>query len=421
MHTTLPSLALFVEGTFLPSREGATRRFVGIARSLTALGHKVIIIHCYRGWSDLELISSEPFTTYAVTPDIYYGDISRLANILASERIDIIQFFEIETVCGIGLPLARLLPSTRLAFECHDVHSEFLKSLGALESKINNVRCLEHHTLPLCDLVTCFTSEDRMSLLDLGAFPERTFTVAFGIELCVSKVHRRSSNGRNVVFLGNLYHRPNQTAVSIIVRMLAPSLSQRMPPCHFTIVGDYPPAFAQEFCERNVRYVGAIDCLDNLLSTMTIAVAPVTEGSGIKVKMLDYFAAGLPVVGTSLAFRGYPQSAGLITNDLAAMPDAIVALLDDEERLNLMSIQCRRIAETNDWRRIAPALSNLYAQAASRPRYVTERLFSADPPNLKSGTPYVLDDNIGQARFANAIYPRLPEESVQRVGGGMPK
>src|SRR3954471_21855103 len=67
-------LAVFVEGTFVPSREGATRRFVGVLQQLRREGVETIAIHCYRGWSDLQALAAAPFVTYAVDPCSYYDD-----------------------------------------------------------------------------------------------------------------------------------------------------------------------------------------------------------------------------------------------------------------------------------------------------------------------------------------------------------
>jgi len=417
MTSTLLTIALFVEGTFLPSMEGATRRFVGTARNLTALGHRVVVIHCYRGWSDLRLIATEKFTTYAVTPDVYYGDIPRLVSILRSESVAIAQFAEIETICSIGIPIKRLAPNMQLAYECHDVHSEFLSSLGAPPSDINRVREMEQNALPLCDLITCFTLEDRNVLLKRGACGGRTFVVPFGIELDGPKATAYSPHGRKIVFLGNLYHRPNQSSVKLIVTAFAPAMRALNVDCTFTVVGDFPKSFENEMRDPDVKFVGQVDHLADVLTTMTLAVAPVIDGTGIKVKMLDYFAAGLPTIGTSLGFRGYPSGAGVVIDELDAFPRIISELLDNSRRLSLISHSARVIAETHDWKKIRRELSQLYADAVRNPLNIRDRMLDAFGREPSTARPYVLVDNITQSRFKVANYQSLARGMVVKSGG----
>jgi len=149
---------------------------------------------------------------------------------------------------------------------------------------------------------------------------------------------------------------------------------------------------------------------------MTLAVAPITEGSGIKVKMLDYFAACLPTIGTRMAFRGYSQSAGIVVDDLKDIPQTIAGLIDDKQRLCRMSRSARLVAENQDWKKIRQHLSRIYLDITRRPLNVRDYLMR-DSPALETGTPYVLEDNIAQARFSNAGYPVLAKGSVLKIGG----
>ena len=416
MNPILPTLVQFVEGTLLPSREGATRRFLGTARNLNQIGHRVIVVHCYRGWSDLRLIDAEPFTTYAMTPDIFYGDGLKIADIVASEGAAIAQFSELQTLCSLGIPLKRLIPSIRLSYECHDVHSEFLSSLGAPTSNVERVSVMERYALPQCDLILCFTQEDKDALRQRGADHERLFVVPFGIERAtVDNPHPYSSAGREIVFLGNMYHRPNQAALTFIVQKLVPALRELDVKCRFTIVGDCPALLQEALSHADVTFVGAVERLSPLLSRMTVAVAPITEGSGIKVKMLDYFYAGLPTIGTSLAFRGYSRSAGVVIDHLPKLPSAVAALLDDKGWRDQLSKQAISAAEANDWKTIRHQLSHLYTAAVLCP--LVTRYYRDDDAAPATGIPYVLEDNVTQNRFQNSGYPALTAGSILRLGG----
>lgn len=54
----------------------------------------------------------------------------------------------------------------------------------------------------------------------------------------------------------------------------------------------------------------------SLFSLFSIGIAPLDRGSGLKIKVMTYLSAGLPVVGTKIAFQGYKPSQVLTETDL---------------------------------------------------------------------------------------------------------
>ena len=87
------------------------------------------------------------------------------------------------------------------------------------------------------------------------------------------------------------------------------------------------------------------------------ALNPVTYGSGTNVKMLDYFAAGLPVVSTEAGARGLGVEDGrhYFRCEAGAMEAAIArALGAGDETLGRMTAEARRLVDERfDWQAIA--------------------------------------------------------------------
>jgi len=71
--------------------------------------------------------------------------------------------------------------------------------------------------------------------------------------------------------------------------------------------------------------LGLVPDLGAVLHRAACAVAPVLAGSGLKIKMLDYLAHGLPVVATPLAAAGMPLEDGDVPVAVAAAPEAFAA------------------------------------------------------------------------------------------------
>jgi len=94
-----------------------------------------------------------------------------------------------------------------------------------------------------------------------------------------------------------------------------------------------------------------------LLSIADVALNPMLSGSGTNLKMLEYFAAGIPVVSTEFGVRGlsFVHGEHLQVAAIDAFPRAIAALLlRDEAELDAMTLRARTRVETEyEWSTIA--------------------------------------------------------------------
>jgi glycosyltransferase involved in cell wall biosynthesis len=100
-----------------------------------------------------------------------------------------------------------------------------------------------------------------------------------------------------ILFIGSCLHRPNTNAIERIRRDIAP----RLPAKEFIIAGKGCKAHSY----GNVRILGEVEDIERVLSSADICIAPITEGTGIKVKVMDYISHGKAVIGTRMAFDGY--------------------------------------------------------------------------------------------------------------------
>lgn len=405
-------LAVFVEGTFMPSREGATRRFVDVLQQLSAEGIATVAIHCYRGWSDLQALAAAPFVTYAVDPHTYYDNIAEIARIVAAEAIDAVQFAEIETLAGIGLPLKRLCPGIRLVLEAHDVHSECIASFGASARDVAETRALEERVLPVCDRVLAFSDEDGDALCVRGLPRSRLRVVPFGGPVPQGPAARVPADAPVITFLGNLYHQPNARAVQTIIREIAPATRRLRSDITFEAVGDYPWSdFSAQPCD-GVCLTGMVADVQPHLRRATLAIAPLTIGTGVRVKMLDYFAAGLPVLGTHLALRGpLVRDGAVLQNDIGRYPEEIVSLCGDPARRARLSERAIAVADRLSWPNIRTALAAEYLALGSEPPL----------PYRDAGVayrrPFFLHDYESGGRFSRLPYAPFAGRTVRRLGG----
>ena len=113
------------------------------------------------------------------------------------------------------------------------------------------------------------------------------------------------------LFFGNFVHPPNREAARLLAEEIAPRVEARRPGCRFVIAGSNPPAslVAREGL-HGVHVPGFVPDLAELTATCTAVLAPIFQGAGMRVKLLEAMAAGCPVVSTSLGFSGIEGESG---------------------------------------------------------------------------------------------------------------
>lgn len=158
-----------------------------------------------------------------------------------------------------------------------------------------------------------------------------------------------------MIFIGSGYG-PNTEAAMFLVKEVA----SHLPECTIAIAGSvkesYEAAKGPEPA-ANVRFLGVIDANQRraLYQAADMALNPMFSGSGTNLKMLDYFAAGLPVVSTPAGARGLDitDSDCVVCEAIDFVP-RVRELLASEARRAEMGQCARLIAEEKyDWASIS--------------------------------------------------------------------
>jgi glycosyltransferase involved in cell wall biosynthesis len=152
-----------------------------------------------------------------------------------------------------------------------------------------------------------------------------------------------------IVFSGNLEYEPNQTAVRWFYFNVWQILRERRPELRWRLVG------RNEHCVRpflrgdpRVELSGAVDDSVAEIARARAAVVPLLSGSGTRVKIIEAWAAAVPVISTTIGAEGLPA---VPEKDLriANTPDAFVRVIEDvlgsEEQQRQLGMQGRRLYE----------------------------------------------------------------------------
>jgi glycosyltransferase involved in cell wall biosynthesis len=134
-----------------------------------------------------------------------------------------------------------------------------------------------------------------------------------------------------IVFSGNLEYHPNLSAVRYFRQEIWPELRAQWPGLVWRLVGKNPQAVAKITSgDPRIELRGPVDDALPELARAKVAIVPVLAGSGTRVKIIEAWAAGVPVVSTPLGAEGLRARAGehlLLANGAPAFRDAVSRLL----------------------------------------------------------------------------------------------
>ena len=169
-----------------------------------------------------------------------------------------------------------------------------------------------------------------------------------------------------LAFVGHYPHYPNEDAALRLVREIFPEVRRRVPGATLSLIGSDPTPAVREAAAgvAGVTLSGTVPDVKPLLAAASVFLAPVRLGRGIKGKILEAFAMGLPVVASSAAAEGIGAVPGrdlLIADGSAVFVSETVSLLNSPERRRSLGAAGRRLVEERyDWRALSARLGYLY-------------------------------------------------------------
>lgn len=189
------------------------------------------------------------------------------------------------------------------------------------------------------DFVVWVTQEDRAAV-QLQFDRNRGDGMPLGtvIPICTDPVSqpvvRRGPNPRRVTFVGGLHYPPNARGILWFAEEIFPSILERVPDAVLTVIGKDPPRElkGQGIDGRNLEITGYVADITPYLEETGAFIVPLRAGGGMRVKILDAWTWGLPVVSTTVGAEGIETHPGkdiLLADDPHRFSDSVVSLLQN--------------------------------------------------------------------------------------------
>lgn len=217
-----------------------------------------------------------------------------------------------------------------------------------------NLRHFEFDLYRACDRVLTLSRTDSF-LLSANAPELRVAVVPPGIDLGYFSPADAAASAESLLFTGQYADEPNHDAFMWFVRQVWPLLRQRRPHLSFYVLGPNPTPEMYALARENpgVQLLGEIADIRPYLAKANVFVCPLRMGSGLRIKILEAMAAGLPVVATSTAAEGIPVQSGvnaMLADDPRLMADAVHLLLDDPALCRQIATHARKmVADRFNW------------------------------------------------------------------------
>lgn len=197
---------------------------------------------------------------------------------------------------------------------------------------------------------------DKFSVVPISVDPEQ-----------VPLVSHRKGGVPTILHLGTMFWPPNITGVCWFAQEVLPLIHQQLPETHFVVVGKNPPAEIQTLtADPRIQVTGYVADPMPYLNTADAFIVPLHAGGGMRVKILDAWLWGLPIISTPIGAEGIKVRDGeniLIAENAQAFAQATLRLLNNPDLNQQLRINGRTWAETQyAWQVVYRQVDRVYAR-----------------------------------------------------------
>jgi len=218
----------------------------------------------------------------------------------------------------------------------HDISTKMYES-GSLIGKKSNKRSfrlakkIESNIANKFDGVVTLTKEDKSYLIKLGC-NKKIHIIPPQIKHVEKTLPNKISN--SICFVGSFNREPNINSVEIIIDLIFPYINKEIT---LSIVGkDMPTKLASRINSLDrINYLGFIDDIDSFISSQMLMVAPISIGSGLKMKIPHALSCGTPVITTIIGGEGLEinKEDGIIKSEINNFATEINKLMLNQSKL----------------------------------------------------------------------------------------
>jgi polysaccharide biosynthesis protein PslH len=296
----------------------------------------------------------------------------RLDELLAREKFDIVQieFSQMAAYQTAG--------SAKRVLDLHNIEHDVLRQAAAHSSGPKRVfnrwewkklRQEEEQAWKDADLCLATSEPDAARVSSVTG--EECLVVPNGVDdQFFERQPMDAAEPGSIVFTGAIRYQPNADAVTYFVRRVWPLIRDLEPSATFNIVGADPPDEVIRLGELSgVRVSGSVEDVRPWLASASVVVVPLLSGGGTRLKILEAFASGRPVVSTTVGATGLDvdDDKHLIISDRPMdMAQSVVSVLRNRSLAQSLGDNAYQLVQANyRWSTIVDRLCAQYQELVS--------------------------------------------------------
>jgi len=343
-----------------------------VVTKLRALCHTILVAHAPRTWSRAlseAIVCRAPLSIARHRTEAVRREVERL---LAREQFDVVHAEQLQAVANCGDARAMKVP---LVMRAQNVESDLWFVLAAhrgiggvfLKHQARRLREWEAEATRRCDATIALTQGDATKLETIANAPGRIHCIPAPFPAELPDAQSPPLPGRPaLVIFGSSGWAPNRDGADWFVRDIWPVVLKRLPEARLHLYSVYSGAIDAR--SRNIVTHAAPDDSAAAFAPNAILVVPLRIASGVRMKILEAWARGTPVVATPEAAAGLgatDRGELMIALTGAEFASAIAALSDAGIR-GAMTSHARALLRLNhDPTRIARRMLALYGEVVT--------------------------------------------------------
>lgn len=234
-------------------------------------------------------------------------------------------------------------------------------------------RKLARYEVGICkhfDKVVWVTQEDYTAVQHMAQRQGNSVPCDGVIPICSDSGQQppivRTPTPRRVTFVGGLHYPPNAQGICWFAETVFPQILQVEPQAILTVIGKQPPPelHGLGIPARNLEVAGFVANIEPYLAETAAFVVPLLAGGGMRVKIIDGWRWGMPVISTTIGAEGIATRPGhniLIADTPAALAANTLQLLQQPVRASALATAGRQWFEQQyDWRTIYRQWDTIY-------------------------------------------------------------
>jgi O-antigen biosynthesis protein len=245
--------------------------------------------------------------------------------------------------------IRRTQPWARVVVDSVDIH--FVREAGAVGLGLldrgiaaENMR-RELDTYRAADAVITVTEDDRQALNAEGV----SVPIFVVPNIIASTERQQRVRQKELLFIGGFRHQPNADGLIWFVNECWASVRRSVPDAVLTVAGSNPTAEVRALAEIDgVHIEGHVPDTSPYLDRAAVSIAPLRYGSGMKGKVCEAMAGGIPLVSTSVGVAGIPVrhlTDAWVADDPQGFADGVIECLRNTPWAESMGRQGRAVIE----------------------------------------------------------------------------